>query len=108
MQTSLFVTLCFFKWLRESNRCPMCRNDYTNYTRWHYEQVDMNTVTDEFKQWQNLLGENRRMLKKKYDIQKEIHKLNDEHVAEKMGPDCKRLEETADYTIRGIKKPHII
>ena len=96
-----FCNTCFFKWLRESNRCPMCRNDYTNYTRRHYEQVNMNTVTDEFKQWQNLLGENRRMLKKKYDIQKEIHKLN-ENMIEKITR-LKRLEETAEYN-KGYQK----
>jgi hypothetical protein len=61
----------------------------------------MNAVTDEFKQWQNLLGENNRMLKKRHDIQKEIDKLNTK-VAEKMGQ-MQRLEENADYTM-GFQK----
>jgi hypothetical protein len=79
----------------------MCRNDYTNYTRWHYEQVDMNFVTDEFKQWQNLLEENKRMLKKRHNIQKKIDKLN-ENVVEKI-TQLKRLEETAEYN-KGYQK----
>jgi len=90
-----FCNKCFFKWLRESDTCPMCRTSYTKYHKWHYDVIDYNAVSDEFNAWRNLLNENRRIIEKRHALNKGVEAVN-KKIRDKM-KSLTRIDEMYEY-----------
>lgn len=75
-----FCSNCFFKWLKESNTCPLCRNKYTRYRKWDYEDINMEAVTHEFNLFRDVINRTKNALSEHYNkkekLKKEIKDMN--------------------------------
>ena len=108
----LFCSKCFFKWLKESNTCPLCRNKYTEYTAWDYEDHDLSKVTNEFQLFKDVVNRTRNALSdhhiKKTKLEKEINKMNNaidinnKYIKDKQ-QSCIRMNKDLEYK-RGFYK----
>ena len=107
-----FCSKCFFKWLKESNTCPLCRNNYTRYQKWDYENINMDTVTHEFSMFRDIIKRTKGALsghyKKKEKLEKKIKKMNtavninNKYIIEKQ-KSCLRMNKDLEYK-RGFYK----
>ena len=100
-----FCRTCFFKWLHESTTCPMCRNNYVEYTEWDYKRPLENELTHEFKLFRDIIYRSKDALNEQYEkkvkLEKEI-KVNDIYIKEKV-KSCMRMDNILDYK-RGYYK----
>tara|TARA_B100001063_G_scaffold46797_1_gene40571 strand:+ start:24 stop:1142 length:1119 start_codon:yes stop_codon:yes gene_type:complete len=62
----LFCKNCFFKWLKESKTCPLCRKNYVDYSKWDYQGINMAAATDEFKMFRDVINRTRNTLTNRY------------------------------------------
>ena len=108
----LFCSKCFFKWLKESNTCPLCRNKYTEYTKWDYEDHDLSKVTNEFNMFKDIIHRTKDALSEhhiektkleKYikDMNKAVE-INNKYIKDKQ-QSCLRMNNDLEYK-RGFYK----
>jgi len=100
-----FCRTCFFKWLHESKTCPMCRNNYVEYSEWDYKRPRGNELSHEFNLFRDIIGRSSDALSEQYEkkakLEKEI-KVNDIYIKEKV-KSCMRMDSIMDYK-RGYYK----
>jgi len=107
-----FCSKCFFKWLKESNTCPLCRNNYTRYHKWDYDDIDMNAVTHEFNMFRDVISRTKDALSehhiKKEKLEKRIEQMNkaidvnNQYIVQKQ-QSCLRMNKDLEYK-RGFYK----
>jgi len=95
----LFCTKCFFKWLRESTTCPMCRKNYVEYTSWDYTRPYSSELTHEFKLFRDIISRSSDALTDRYEKKKRLDdsiKLNDIYIEQKR-TSCSRIDKDMEY-----------
>ena len=110
-----FCSDCFFKWLKESNTCPLCRKNYTRYTAWEYTNIDIEKTTHEFNLFRDIIGRTKDALsghyKKKRKLERKIEKMNkavdvnDIYIKQKQ-QSCIRMNKDLEYKKGYYKSKH--
>ena len=62
----LFCNSCFFKWLKESKTCPLCRKNYIDYSKWNYQSINIAAATSEFNMFRDIINRTRTTLTERY------------------------------------------
>ena len=95
----LFCSKCFFKWLHESKTCPMCRENYVDYSKWDYNRAFRGELSHEFKLFRDILDRNEDALHEGYLKKQESDaaiKVNDIYIKEKQ-TSIMRMENDLEY-----------
>ena len=87
---------CFFKWLRESKSCAMCRRNLVDYTNWDYSPIEERLMLKaEFQLFRKLTVENRNNTLMNRSLVKTNHRLKKE--AEELFQTNIRRTEEGEY-----------
>ena len=62
----LFCKKCFFKWLKESKTCPLCRKKLCGLFQMGLSGINMVAATDEFKMFRDVINRTRNTLTNRY------------------------------------------
>ena len=109
---------CFFKWLRESKSCAMCRRNLVDYTNWDYSPIEERLMLKaEFQLFRKLAVENRNntlmnrtLVKKNRKLKKEAEELFQTNIRRTEEGEYKEgyyegmFGELTDRTIRRINR----
>ena len=86
---------CFFKWLKESKSCAMCRANLVDYSRWEYDELPRRT-SEEFKTFRRIFKNNRELTSKNYIIEQKLVAASE--ILRKSLEDIIRRKEQGEYT----------
>tara|TARA_X000000368_G_C23040722_1_gene716742 strand:+ start:1 stop:1467 length:1467 start_codon:yes stop_codon:yes gene_type:complete len=67
---------CFFKWLKESKTCAMCRANLVDYTRWQYDSLPRRT-SEEFRTFRTIFKRNRTLMHNNYKADQKLLAVNE-------------------------------
>tara|TARA_B110000858_G_scaffold5249_1_gene5964 strand:+ start:2513 stop:3703 length:1191 start_codon:yes stop_codon:yes gene_type:complete len=95
----LFCTKCFFKWLRESTTCPMCRKNYVEYTEWDYTRPYGTELSTEFNLFRDVIARTSDALTIRYEKKKRLDdSINVSNIyIEQKRTSCNRMEKDLEY-----------
>tara|TARA_X000000950_G_C13885996_1_gene648880 strand:- start:116 stop:1429 length:1314 start_codon:yes stop_codon:yes gene_type:complete len=86
---------CFFKWLKESKTCAMCRSNLVDYSRWEYDELPRRT-SEEFKTFRRIFKNNRELTSKNFIIEQQLNAASD--LLKSSLDDIIRRKEQGEYT----------
>ena len=99
----LFCRDCFFKWLKESKTCPMCRLNYVDYSNWDYESINIEKTTHEFNMFRSVIARTKdvlteycskkQMLKRQISNMNSIIKANRKHLSHARNSSLRSIED---------------
>ena len=86
---------CFFKWLKESKSCAMCRANLVDYSRWEYDSLPRRT-SEEFKTFRTIFKRNRTLIHDNYKADQKLLSVNE--LLKSAMNDLIRRKEQGEYT----------